>query len=93
MSSLRNAFSREKHQAVKGMSHKEKSIYISTDEIFEARASYGDNDHWKYVREKFKEKHGVAVIDTEKLVMYSTLDPNILKISGHIGYSITEPEA
>lgn len=91
MSSRLNAYSRAKHQAVKHLSHKLKEIYVSTDEIYEANGRYGVGDYWKYVRDQFREKHGVEITDTERLVLYHTLDDKILKIAGHIGFSLTEP--
>lgn len=93
MGELRNAFDKKKHDAVKELKHKEKSIYVSTDDIFEAKPKYGNDDHWGYIRDQFREKHGVEITDTEKLVLYTTLLDNTMKISGHVGFSLGEPKA
>jgi hypothetical protein len=90
----KNAFSREKHRAVKDMKHKALEIFISIDDIFQARAAYPEqSDYWRYVRDQFLKKHNVLVLDTEKLVMYTTVDDNTMKIVGHKGYSLSEPRA
>ena len=92
MSEQRRAFDRKKHELTKGMAHLAKEIYISTDDIFENKPKYADHDHWGYVRDQFREKHGVEVTDTEKLVLYTTVLDNTMKIVGHMDYSITRPK-
>lgn len=93
MSDQRNAFHPSKHRAVKDLKHKELVIYVSTDDIFEARAKYGQAEHWKYIEDQFMEKHGVRIIDRDKLVLYTTVVDDVLKITGHIGYSLSERKA
>jgi hypothetical protein len=92
VSELRRAFDTKKHNAVKEMKHREKSIFVSTSDIFDATAKYGQGEYWKFVRDKFRDKHGVEITDTEKLVFYTTLLDDTMKISGHTRYSITEPK-
>jgi len=85
------AFNPKKHDEVKALEHKKKSIFVSTDDIFRETANYGPNQHWKYVKDQFYIKHRVRVLDTEKLVLYRTVLDNTIEISGHTGYSISEP--
>lgn len=93
MSDERRAFDRKKHEAVKFLQHKAVEIYISTQEIHDANVDYKPGMHWRYVADKFREKHGVEILDTEKLVLYTTVDDFTMKIVGHKGYSVTEPAA
>lgn len=90
MSSEKNAFSVRKHRDVRNMAHKAIEIYISTQEIFDANVSYKKGMHWNYVKDKFWAKHRVKVLDVEKLVLYTTVDDNTMKIVGHTGYSLTD---
>ena len=92
MSELRSAFSVDKHRAVKELKHKEKVIYVSTQDIFNAQVKYGEWEHKKYVEDRFWQEHRCVILDFEKLVFYTTLDDNIMKIAGHMGYSISEPK-
>jgi hypothetical protein len=85
------AFDRRKHDAVKHLNHLAKEIFVSTDDIFNVRHKYGAKDHWKYIKNMFWEKHRVRVLDVEKLVLYTTLLDNTMKIVGHKGISISEP--
>ena len=90
MSQMRDAFNRAKHEAVKGMKSKELCVYISQEDIFNARVEYGETDYWKFIADKFKLAHGVFVTDREKLILYTTLSDTTMKISGHIGYSLSD---
>ncbi len=92
MSQRRNAYNRLKHEETKHLTHKAKEVFISLNDIFEAHANYSLGEYWKFVRDKFRDAHAVEILDTEKLVMYHTLDDKIMKVVGHIGYSLTEPK-
>ena len=85
------AFNVKKHELVKNLEHKKKSIFISTDDIFRETANYGPKMHWKYIEDQFYLKHRVKVLDREKLVLYRTVLDNTIEIAGHTGFSITEP--
>lgn len=85
------AFNTKKHDAVKFMEHKKKSIFVSREDIFKATAEYGPKAHQKYVTDRFYLEHRVTVLDFEKLVFYTTVLDNTMEIAGHTGYSITEP--
>jgi hypothetical protein len=93
VSNLKNAFSDAKHKAVSEMKHKALEIFVSQSDIFEAAAKYDKHDHWAYIRDQFRAKHGVEILDTEKLVLYTTVDDNTMKIVGHKGFSLSEPKA
>jgi len=92
MRPIKNAYNRARLEAVKHLQHKAKSVYISAEDIFENKPNYTDGNHWGYVRDKFRKEHGVEVLDTEKLIFHFTLDDNIMRCEGHIGYSLSEPK-
>jgi len=87
------AFNTKKHELVKNLDHKKKSIFISTDDVFRENAHYGPKGYWKYVEDEFYLKHGVKVLDREKLVLYTTVLDGTIEVAGHIGFSISEPKS
>ncbi len=84
------AFDDAKHEAVKYMKNKEVFILVSLKDIRRAMITYEKMDHWKYIEDEFFKKHAVRVLDRERLVLYQTVDDETMKISGHIGYSLSD---
>ena len=83
-----SAFSPERDRAVRELKHKEKSIYISAEDIFNAQTEYGLGDYKKYVNDRFLKEHGMEITDFEKLVFRMTFADNITRVDGHEGYSL-----
>lgn len=85
-----DAFNKKKHDETKDMQHKSLSIYISQDQIFDEKPNYGKNDYRKFVSDQFMKEHSVEVLNFEKLVFYATVSDTIMRITGHIGYSLSD---
>lgn len=85
-----DAFNKKKHDETKDMQHKSLSIFISQDQIFHEKINYGKNEYRKFVSDLFMKEHSVEVLNFDKLVFYSTVSDTIMRITGHIGYSLSD---